>query len=297
MVVGDLEHVNLRVVVQDLLGGIGAVLFVELGVQAHVGGDHDEVGLCADLRDGGLHGGAGGLIGAAVDALLAAVPDGHVGGDHADDGHLHAVLLHDGPARAGDQLAVGPLHVGGQHGELGLADDLLHGGDAPVEFVVAQRHGIVAHVIHGGDDGMGLVRSLVVDVVGHNGALDVVARVDEDGVGILGAHLLDVGVEAGHAVVGALLVVLIAVAPDVAMHIRGAQNGDVLAALGGQSRRNEGDQQSHGHQDSQQGLRQTFLLHSFLSYRFLDLPGIFLLYRPALGKTRAGREVAPIKFV
>ena len=247
VVVGHLEHVDLRVIVQNLLGGVGAVLLVELGVHTHVGGDHDHVGLVADGGDGGLDGGVGGLIGAGLHTLLAAVPDGHVGGDHADDGHLHAVPLHDGPAGAGDEFTAGVLHVGGQNGEVGLAGDGLHGVDAPVELVVAQSHGVIAHEVHGGDDGVGLIGGLVVEVVGHDGALDVITGVDEDGVGVLGPDLLDVGVEAGHAVVGGLFIVLIGVTPDIAVHIGGAKDGDVLFAFSGQSGGEGGGQ----HGDSQ----------------------------------------------
>jgi len=130
MVVGHLEHVDLGVIVQDLLGGIRTAVFIELGIHAHVGGDHDHVGAVADLGDGILDGGIGGLVGTGLHALLAAVPDGHVGGDHADDGYLHAVLLHNGPARAGDKAAGGVLDIGGQDGELCLRKDLLHGVDA-----------------------------------------------------------------------------------------------------------------------------------------------------------------------
>ena len=259
MVVGHLEHVDLRVVVQDLLGGVGAALLVKLGVHTHVGGHHDHVGLVADLVDGLAHGHVGGLIGGVLDALLTAVPDGHVGGDHADDGHIHAVLLHDGPAGAGDALAVGAGDVGSQHGEVGLTQDGLHGGDAPVELVVAQGHGVIAHVVHGGDDGVGLVGGLVVDIVGHDGALDIVARVDEDGVGILSPDLLDVGVQPGHAVVVSLFVVLIGVAPDVAVHIRGAQNGDVLLIAGGEGGGHQGYQQRARGQQREQPAGTVFL--------------------------------------
>ena len=43
---------------QDLCSGIPAVISgnVILGLQAHVGGDHDDVGLIADLGDGALDG-------------------------------------------------------------------------------------------------------------------------------------------------------------------------------------------------------------------------------------------------
>ena len=265
VVVGHLEDVDLRVVVQDLLGGVGAALLVKLGVHAHVGGDHDHVGLIADGVDGLAHGHVGGLKGGVLDALLAAVPDGHIGGDHADDGHLHAIPLHDGPARAGDELAVGVGDVGGQDGELGLGEDGLHGGDAPVELVVAQSHGVIAHVVHGGDDGVGLLRGLVVQVVGHDGALDVVAGVDEDGVGVLRPHLLDVGVQAGHAVVGGLGVVLVGEAPDIAVHIRGAQDGDVLLAGVGLSGQGGGGEHGCRHAQGEQDGQQPFAkLHLFI---------------------------------
>ena len=219
VVVGHLEHVDLRVVVQNLLGGVGAALLVKFGVHAHVGGHHDYVGLVADLVDGLADGHVGGLIDGVVNAVLAAVPDGDIRGDHADDGQLHAAPLHNRPARAGDRLALGAGDVGGQNREAGLSQNGLHGGDAPVELVVAQGHGVIAHVVHGGDDRMGLLRGLVIQIVGHDGALDVVAGVDEEGVGVLGPHLLDVGVEPGHAVVVGLRVVFVGIAPDISVHV------------------------------------------------------------------------------
>ena len=227
MVVCHLQDIHFRVVVEDLLGGVRAAFLIKLGVETHVGGDHDHVGLPVDGLDCFLDCGAGGLIGAFLDAGLAAVPDGHIGGDHADDGDLHAIPLGDGPACAGHKIAAGVLDIGCQHGEVGLTEDGLHGRDAPVELMVAKRHGIVAHLVHGGDHRMRLIRPLVGDVVGHDRALNVVTGIHQHHIGLLSPHLLDVGVQACHAVVGGLLVVLVAVAPRIAVHIRGAENGDV----------------------------------------------------------------------
>ncbi len=170
MVVCHLQDIHFRVVVEDLLGGVRAAFLIKLGVETHVGGDHDHVGLPVDGLDCFLDCGAGGLIGAFLDAGLAAVPDGHIGGDHADDGDLHAIPLGDGPACAGHKIAAGVLDIGCQHGEVGLTEDGLHGRDAPVELMVAKRHGIVAHLVHGGDHRMRLIRPLVGDVVGHDRA-------------------------------------------------------------------------------------------------------------------------------
>ena len=246
VIVGHLEHVHLRVVLQDFQAGVGAIVLVKFRVGAHVRGDDNHVGGVADGGNGLFHGHVSGLKGGVLNALLAAVPDGHVRGDHADDGHLHAALLYDGPARAGDKSSVLVQHIGGQHGELGLSQNLEHGGNAPVELMVAQGHGVVAHEVHGGHDGVGLVGRLVVQVVGHDGALNVVARVDENGVGVLGPYLLDVGVQTGHAVVGALLAVLVAVPPGIAVQVGGGQDGQMSLPLGGQGRGDHGGHQCRG---------------------------------------------------
>ena len=199
-----------------------------------------------------------GLKGQLLHALLGAVPAGDVGGVHADDGHLDAAPLHNGVARAGEIAAVGVLDVGRQDGHFSLIQDGFQGVNAEVELMVAQCPGVVAHVVHGG--GHRVVRGVLgVEIVGHDGALDIVARVDEDGVGILCPDLLDVGIQPGHAVVGALSVVLIGVAPDVAVHIRGTQNGDVLLAAGGKGGRHQGYQQRPGGQQREQAAGTVFL--------------------------------------
>ena len=256
---GHLQYIHLGVILQNLIAGVGAVLLVELGEHAHVGGDHNDVRLIADLSDGVFHGQIGSLVGALLNALLAAVPDGNVRGDDADDGQLHAAPLHDGPALAGDVLAVRSADIGRQDGEVRLTQDLVHVGDAPVELVVAQGHGVIAHVVHGGHDGVGIIGRLVVQVVGHDGPLDVVAGIHQEGVGALLAHLLDIGVQPGHAVVGGLRVVLVAVAPDIAVHIRGGKDGDGLLPLGGKG---GGGQQGHSHHQGQQsGEKLSSVLH------------------------------------
>ena len=217
MGVAHLEHVHLGALVQNGLGGVGAVGGV-LGLQARVGGDHDHVGLVADLLDALGHGVGHGLKGQLVHALLGAVPPGDVGGVHADDGHVHAAPLHDGVARAGEVAAVGVLDVGGQDGHVGLVDDGLELVHAEVELMVAQSPGVVLHIVErGGDRVVGGV--LGVEVVGHDGALDGVARVHQNGVGVLCPDLVDVGGDAGQAVPGALLHVLIGVTPDVAVGV------------------------------------------------------------------------------
>ena len=255
---GHLEHVHLGIDLQDLRGGVPAVVLIDvvLGLQAHVGGNQDEVGLIANLLDGLLDGLAGVLIGAIINALLAAVPAGDAGGGDADDGDLHAAGLHDSPARAGDQLAVLVRHVGAQDRELGLAQDGLHVLDAPVELVVAHGHGVIAHEVHGGDNGMGPVGGLVEDVVAHDGALDVVAGIDQDGVGVLLAHLLAVGVQAGHAAGIGFFIAGVVIAPDVAVHVGGAEDRDMGLAfcgrgfsLGGQGGGNHGKRQYQSQQN------------------------------------------------
>ena len=255
MDMGHLEHVHLGVVLQDLRGGVRAALLVKFAYHAHVGGDHDDVGLIADLGDGLLHAVADGGIGAVLNAFLAAVPGGDVGGGDADDGQLDAAALDDGPALAGNILAPGVKDVGGQDGELRLPHDLEHIGNAVVELVVAQGHGVELHVVHGGQDRMGLVGGLVVDLVDHDGPLDVVSGVDEEGIGILLPYLLDVGIEAGHAVIVGLLVILVAIAPDACVEIGGAKDRDMgLVFCSGSLafRSHRGGQQGDCHHQSQQ---------------------------------------------
>ena len=115
---------------------------------------------------------------------------------------------------------------------------------------------------------MGLIRGLVVEVVGHDGALDVIAGVDEDGVGILRPDLLDVGVEAGHAVVVGFLVVLVGVAPDIAVHIRGAQDGEVGLPLPGCEGSGCRSGQHGGRHGGSEDLAQGMTFHKILSFYF-----------------------------
>ena len=183
-----------------------------------MGGHHDDVGLAADLLDTSGHGVGHRLKGQVSHALLGAVPAGDVGSGDTDNGHLHAAPLHDSVARAGEVAAVGVLDVGRQHRHVHLLQNGLESVHTEIKLMVAQGPGIIVHVVEGGGHRVaGGV--LGVEVVGHDGALDVVAGVDEEGVGVLGPHLLDVGVEPGHAVVVGLRVVFVGIAPDISVHV------------------------------------------------------------------------------
>ena len=189
--VAQLEHVHLGALVQDGLGCIGAVGGV-LGSQAGMGGHHDDVGLAADLLDTSGHGVGHRLKGQVSHALLGAVPAGDVGSGDTDNGHLHAAPLHDSVARAGEVAAVGVLDVGRQHRHVHLLQNGLESVHTEIKLMVAQGPGIIVHVVEGGGHRVaGGV--LGVEVVGHDGALDGVARVHQNGVGVLRAHLVDVG--------------------------------------------------------------------------------------------------------
>ena len=191
MGVAQLEHVHLGALVQDGLGCIGAVGGV-LGSQAGMGGHHDDVGLAADLLDTSGHGVGHRLKGQVSHALLGAVPAGDVGSGDTDNGHLHAAPLHDSVARAGEVAAVGVLDVGRQHRHVHLLQNGLESVHTEIKLMVAQGPGIIVHVVEGGGHRVaGGV--LGVEVVGHDGALDGVARVHQNGVGVLRAHLVDVG--------------------------------------------------------------------------------------------------------
>jgi hypothetical protein len=83
---------------------------------------------------------------------------------------------------------------------------------AEIELVVAKRHAVIIHQIHGTHDRM-LPFTLVVQVVGHDVALDGIAVVDQDHIVLLFAHLLHIAGDSCHTVVGGVLVILIAEPP------------------------------------------------------------------------------------
>ena len=164
----------------------------------------------------------------------------------AEDGHAQALHLHHGVGREGGLAAPGVHHVGRQPGMLGLFLHLAEDRKAEVEVVVAHHHGVGAQGVQDGGAG---VRKLGVDAVAHVGdglALDRVAHVHQQRVGVarlelphqggqprpaLGLGLEGVGVLGHHGGVG----------------VRGGEHLELQLLAG------EGEGQGEGEQESEHG--------------------------------------------
>ena len=240
--VAQLQYIHFGTLIQNGLGGIGAVGGV-FSVQTRMGRNHNDIGAGADFVDALGHGVGHGRKGQIGHALLGAVPTGNVGRRHANDGHLDAAALHDGVTGAGEIGAVGVLDVGGQNRHLSLGQNGLEIVHAKVEFMVAQNPGVVLHVVEGRGYRV-ICRVLGIEIVGHNGALDGIAGVHQNGVGVFRPNLLDVGGNPGQTVSGALLHIFVGVAPDIAVGVRSADDGQMdLAGFRRQGGGGEGQHQ------------------------------------------------------
>ena len=169
---------------------------------------------------------------------------GGLGGAQAEDADFLAALL------AENHMGVFGLsvdqHVGGHHGEFGVLGDFLEVGVAVVEFVVSDGGRVIARQVHQLDGGFALA-----DADG-GVALDVVARVQQQGVSALG---LVFGLQGGH----------LGVSGDAAVDVVGVEDDDgafqALALLRGAG----GDAQGEHHRESQQQGQELLSLHSFTS--------------------------------
>ena len=204
-VLADLRVVVLHVVVQHGDDDVGRAASLQLGGQG------------VDARDRVREGQAGGRSGAQL--------VGHVLGDGADEGDLHARgrRPHLVVPQVGGAVPVGAhaLDVGAQVGEgrlhelarVGSVDALLEDGLPHVQLVVADRRGQRIHRVEGRDGRVVLERPRNV-----GGRADVVSQQGERGVGVRRARLLQVAVHRGQpslahdALFGDLL--------DVSVHVR-----------------------------------------------------------------------------
>ena len=101
-----------------------------------------------------------------------------------------------------------------------------------LDVVVAHRYGVVAQVVHRGGDEVRRHAVYVVVVVGGGLALQEVARIQQQGLGRLAAHLLHDGREARHAArAGAVVEEVVGV--DVAVDVGRVDDAQlVYAGLG-----------------------------------------------------------------
>ena len=120
-----------------------------------------------------------------------------------------------------------PGHVCRKNREIGQG---LQPGDEvfpEVEFVVAECHAVILKHIHGCHNRM-VPFPLVIQVIGHDVALDGISVVNKDHIGLFRPYFLDIGGNPCHAGIGGFLVVLIAEPPDVAMYIGSPEYGNGL---------------------------------------------------------------------
>ena len=204
-VLADLRVVVLHVVVQHGDDDVGRATTLELGGQG------------VDARDRVREGQARGRSGAQL--------VGHVLGDGADKGDLHARgrRPHLVVPQVGGTVPVGAhaLDVGPQVGEgrlhelarVGAVDALLEDGLSHVQLVVADRGGQRIHRVEGRDGRVVLERAGDV-----GGRADVVSQQGERGVGVRRASLLQVAVHRGQP--GLAHDTLFGDLLDVSVHIR-----------------------------------------------------------------------------
>ena len=141
-------------------------------------------------------------------------------------------------------------HVGGDHGEFGVLGDFLEVGIAVVELMVSDGGGVIARQVHQLHGGLALA-----DADG-GVALDVVARVQQQGVG---ARVLEGLLQRGH----------LGVAADGSVDIVGMENDDLaLQGLALLLRGAGGDAQREHHRQNQQQGQEFLGLHSFTSSLF-----------------------------
>ena len=90
--------------------------------------------------------------------------------------------------------------------------------------MVSKRHGIISHFVHRRHDRMLLIRLFIRDIIGHNGSLDGIARINQEDDGVFLPDFLNISIHTGHTVVGCLCIVLVGIAPCIGMQIRGQKN-------------------------------------------------------------------------
>ena len=137
-----------------------------------------------------------GCAGLEVDILHLVFGDGAVAiADSADDADLDITLVHQhGAVAVADPLVGGAvIHIDAQDGELCQLVILFDGSFAPVELVVAQRHGAKAHMVHPVGDDQTLCQ------IGLGSALPHIAGREEQRVLIVFLGLFQEGGQLVHA--------------------------------------------------------------------------------------------------
>ena len=186
-------------------------------------GNHDNIRPVADLLYRLFNRCVCRFKGRVGDPLLIGVPDRNIRCAHAYDSQSDTSAFNDRITAARDIIALIIQDICREHRERGLREDFLHCFYPPVKLMISHGHRIITHIIHGGHDGMFLVRLFIGNIVRHDRALDIVPRIQKKHCRLLLADLLYAGIQPGHSVVFGLGIVLIGIAPDIAVHIRGTQ--------------------------------------------------------------------------
>ncbi len=227
-------------------GGVLHHGLVAAGVDAGMGHHHHQIGAL------GTH--LGHVVVRGLDHVghhhlafqMAFVPLQHLGRGQAQNAHLDGLTLtlvvgHLAiQQQVGGELVATPLnlplgvplegrrleHVGVHIGELGSRQHLAEVVQAVVELVVAEVAGVIAELVHRLEHRVRLLlqvtgAGLFEDVVRQRRALDQVAVVEQQVVGVLGAGRADQQGGAGEAELAVLLVLVVVIPQHVGVDIGG----------------------------------------------------------------------------
>jgi hypothetical protein len=126
----------------------------------------------------------------------------NIRGDDADHCQPDSASLQDRPSFSRQKFSVFTGHILAQHRKPCRFKHLKQIVNAPVKLMISNRHGIIAHVIHGRDDRMRLFRMPAGNLIRQDISLDLVASINQKCNRIPVPHLLNTGVQAGHAIIG-----------------------------------------------------------------------------------------------
>ena len=254
--VAEENYINAR----HLLGQIPHVVFFRIDVlhrrtglriapQAGMNQHHNHIRLPAQLRNQ-LSRHLDRIAKFVAHAVLGRIPARDRRRYQPEQRHPHpAHPANDVGLKVPQPVVIGRDDVRAQDGKPRFSLQPPQGVQTEVPFMVADGHGVVAHGIHRRHHRVRFFGVLLSSEVSQRRALEGIAAIHQQRVRLPGSHLTNVGRDFGQAALGVLSLQVV-VGPNVAVNVRGSQDGqsDPLGAfLPARDRRSGQQQRQPGH--------------------------------------------------
>lgn len=229
---------------------------LRIAIQSHMSGDDDDVTSFLPAENGNpppsfLQG----IAKFQPGVVLPVLPHWHPRSRQPENAHSHTPHFADRIRREIIRSIALASDVGREPGKTSLTPCLVNHLETEIEFVIPHCHGVIAHVAHDQHHGIGPCSRSRVMIIDERRALNAIAVVDEECIGLLSTNPFDDGEDLGQATIGRPISVIVD-RIDVPMNVGRTEKRDrgprrwidieTLNAPGTQAEKSEGEEQRGG---------------------------------------------------